>query len=86
MALFSIVINDIKVSWFSLAFPVKLEKDFLQDYLNKSLIHTRVALLLAIFFYGIFGFLDAWLVPEEKLSLWFIRYVVFIRRASASSV
>ena len=78
MALFSIVINDIKVSWFSLAFPVKLEKDFLQDYLNKSLIHTRVALLLAIFFYGIFGFLDAWLVPEEKLSLWFIRYVVFI--------
>jgi len=78
MALFSIVINDIKVSWFSLAFPVKLEKDFLQDYLNKSLIHTRVALLLAIFFYGIFGFLDAWLVLEEKLSLWFIRYVVFI--------
>ena len=78
MALFSIVINDIKVSWFSLAFPVKLEKDFLQDYLNKSLIHTRVALLLAIFFYGIFGFLDAWLVPEEMLSLWFIRYVVFI--------
>ena len=78
MALFSIVINDIKLSWFSLAFPVKLEKDFLQDYLNKSLIHTRVALLLAIFFYGIFGFLDAWLVPEEKLSLWFIRYVVFI--------
>jgi len=76
--MFSIVINDIKVSWFSLAFPVKLEKDFLQDYLNKSLIHTRVALLLAIFFYGIFGFLDAWLVPEEKLSLWFIRYVVFI--------
>jgi len=78
MALFSIVINDIKVSWFSLAFPVKLEKDFLQDYLNKSLIHTRVALLLAIFFYGIFGFLDAWLVPEKMLSLWFIRYVVFI--------
>jgi PAS domain S-box-containing protein len=78
MALFSIVINEIKVSWFSLAFPVKLEKDFLQDYLNKSLIHTRIALLLAIFFYGIFGFLDAWLVPEEKLSLWFIRYVVFI--------
>ena len=78
MALFPIVINDIEVSWFSLSFPVKLEKDFLQDYLNKSLIHTRVALLLAIFFYGIFGFLDAWLVPEEKLSLWFIRYVVFI--------
>jgi len=78
MALFSIVINDIKLSWFSLAFPVKLEKDFLQDYLNKSLIHTRVALLLAIFFYGIFGFLDAWLVPEKMLSLWFIRYVVFI--------
>jgi len=76
--LFPIVISDVKVSWISLAFPDELEKDFLKDYLDKSLIHTRVALLLAIFFYGIFGFLDAWLVPEEKLSLWFIRYVVFI--------
>ena len=78
MTFFSIVISDVEVNWLSLAFPDKLEKDFLKDYLDKSLIHTRVALLLAIFFYGIFGILDAWLVPEEKLSLWFIRFAVFI--------
>jgi len=78
MALLPIVISDVEISWFSLAFPDKLEKDFLKDYMSKSLIHNRVALLLAIFFYGIFGILDAWLVPEEKFSLWFIRFVIFI--------
>ena len=78
MALFSIVISDIKVNWLTLAFPENLEKDFIQDYRNKSLVHTRVVLLLAIFLYGIFGILDAWLVPEEKLSFWFIRFGVFI--------
>ena len=71
-------INDVEVKWYSLSFPGQLETDFLKDYSNKSLIHTRFALLLAIFFYGIFGILDAWLAPEEKLSLWFIRFVIFI--------
>ena len=78
MTLFSININDVEVKWYSLSFPDPLETDFLKDYSNKSLFHTRVALLLAIFFYGIFGILDAWLAPEEKFSLWFIRFVVFI--------
>ncbi|MGV7225061.1 MAG: hypothetical protein ACQ9MH_26545 [Nitrospinales bacterium] len=78
MTLFSIVISDVEVNWLSLTFPGKLEKDFLRDYLDKSLTHTRVALLLAIFFYGIFGILDSWLVPEEKFSFWFIRYAIFI--------
>ncbi|RLC09536.1 MAG: hypothetical protein DRI24_21620 [Deltaproteobacteria bacterium] len=78
MSLFPIVIGNVEVRWFSLAFPDKLEKEFLKDYLSKSLVHSRIALLLAIFFYGIFGFLDAWLIPDEKLSLWFIRYVIFI--------
>ncbi len=71
-------INDVSVKWHSLSFPDQLETEFLKDYANKSLIHTRFALLMAIFFYGIFGILDAWLAPEEKLSLWFIRFVVFI--------
>ena len=78
MALFSIVISDVKVNWLTLAFPDKLEKDFIDDYLEKSIVHTRVALLLAIFFYGIFGVLDAWLVPDDKHSFWFIRFAVFI--------
>ena len=78
MTLFSIVISDVKVNWLTLAFPDKLEKDFIDDYLEKSIIHTRVALLLAIFFYGIFGVLDAWLVPDDKYSFWYIRFAVFI--------
>lgn len=71
------VISDVQVNWLSLSFPDELEKDFAEDYSNKSLIHTRVAILLAMFFYGIFGVLDAWLVPEEKLSFWFIRFAIF---------
>lgn len=77
MALFSMVISDVKVNWLTLSFPDPLEKDFLQDYTNKSVIHTRVALLLAIFFYGIFGILDAWLVPENRFNFWYIRFAVF---------
>ena len=51
---------------------------FLEDYFQKSLRHVRVALLLAIFFYGIFGILDAWIAPDVKLKLWFIRYGIFV--------
>ncbi|MBW1789908.1 MAG: PAS domain S-box protein, partial [Deltaproteobacteria bacterium] len=42
-----------------------------------------MAILMAIFFYGIFGFLDVWLVPEVKNKLWFIRYAVFVPFALA---
>ena len=37
-----------------------------------------MASLIAIFFYGAFGILDSWLVPEMKYQLWFIRYAIFI--------
>jgi signal transduction histidine kinase/CheY-like chemotaxis protein len=60
----------------SLSFPPDLEKAFLDDYFNKSLKQVRLTLLLGIFFYGIFGILDAKLMPDTKETLWFIRYAV----------
>jgi hypothetical protein len=65
------------LDWITLSFPGQLEKDFLQDYYEKSVKHVQLALLIAIFFYGLFGVLDAWLVPEVKHRLWFIRYCIF---------
>jgi len=55
-----------------------LEKPFLSDYFHKYLGHMRLCHLLAIFFYGIVGILDAGSFPEQKYSLWFIRYLVVI--------
>jgi len=37
-----------------------------------------MSILMAIFFYGAFGILDAWLVPQVKYQLWLIRYAIFI--------
>ena len=54
----------------------KYENEFLDDYFNKSLIPFRFSIVLAMFFYGIFAFLDAVSVPELKELFWFIRFGV----------
>lgn len=60
----------------TLSFPEELEQGFIEDYFSKSLKQVRVSLLLGVFFYGIFGILDAKLIPETKSVLWFIRYAI----------
>ena len=54
----------------------QLEAAFLHNYYRATLKHVRAVLLLAIFFYGIFGLLDAVLVGDKKVPLWIIRYAV----------
>ena len=71
-------LGKMNLNVFTLAFPGNLEKHFLEDYFEKSKKHVRIALILAIFFYGIFGILDAWLIPDQKQSLWIIRYLIFL--------
>ena len=70
--------SKMNLNLFTLAFPGELEQHFIEDYFEKSKKHIRIALILAIFFYGIFGILDAWLIPSQKQSLWLIRYFVFL--------
>lgn len=50
------------------------ENEFIDYYFFKSIKHVRFSLLAAIFFYGLFGVLDAILFPELKLKFWFIRF------------
>ena len=52
----------------------KYEKDFRNDYFNRSLNPFRFSLVIAIFFFGIFAFLDVLLLPELRNLFWFIRF------------
>jgi PAS domain S-box-containing protein len=69
--------NDFDLNLLTLAFTEEHEKDFKDRQFAKSLHHVRVAMLLSIAFFGVFGILDAWMVPEVKYQLWIIRYAIF---------
>ncbi len=69
--------EEVELNLLTLSFPKRFEAFFKEEHFKKSLRHVRIALLLSIFFFGIFGILDAWIVPEAKYKLWFIRYAVY---------
>ncbi|UCF91969.1 MAG: PAS domain S-box protein [Desulfobacterales bacterium] len=75
--------TEFNLNLFTLSFPPETEKAFQKEYFTKSIRHVRIALLLAIFMYGIFGILDAWIAPEVKHTLWLIRYAIFLPSAFA---
>ena len=70
---------------FTLAFTGRwahLEPEFIRFHFRDSLVRIRIALLICIFFYAIFGILDALLAPDKKEIFWFIRYGVFCPAAA----
>ena len=69
--------GNFRINLLTLSFPGDREKAFRENYFQNSLLQIRIALLSGICMYSIFGFLDAWLVPEAKYMLWFIRFVIF---------
>ena len=75
--------DNFRINWLTLSFHGDLEKAFQDSYFQNSLRQARIAFLAAIFFYSIFGVLDAWLVPEAKHKLWFIRYAIFVPYVTA---
>ena len=54
----------------------KLEAPFLSYYYRKSLPQLRVLLVLGSLLYASFGILDALLMPEQKYTIWFIRFFI----------
>ncbi len=68
---------ELESNMLTLSFGDDLEKDFYGVYFTNALRHIRISLLLAIFFYAIFGILDHWIVPEVEGKLWLIRYAFF---------
>jgi len=69
--------DDWKLNRITLAFSGEIrqyEKAFRDDYFSHSLNPMRFSLVLSVFFFGIFAFLDAILLPELKSTFWFIRF------------
>lgn len=60
----------------TLSFPGDEEHRFYEDYVQKSIKHVRVAALLGVFLYTIFGILDALVFPEGLAKVWFIRFAI----------
>ncbi len=70
--------NDFELNLLNLSFvEAAVEKDFKDQHFAKSVRHVRVAMLFAIGFFAVFGVLDAWIVPQVKYKLWYIRYGIF---------
>ncbi len=57
-------------------FYLKLEDEYFDDFYRSSLPIVRVALILGFALYSLFGFLDIWVVPLHKETIWLIRYAV----------
>lgn len=66
--------RKIPINPLTLRFPKELEEIFFEEYFKKSLRQVRFALLLALFFLAISGFLDQWLSPEIRDKALIFRY------------
>ena len=62
----------------TLDFPEEEEALFRERYFLDSLFQFRLAFALVILLYGIFGYLDALLLPEYTMLFYIIRYVFVI--------
>lgn len=60
----------------SLSLDDGLEQEFLDVFFRQSLVQMRVALVLGVFLYAVFGFLDVIAAPAQRAPLWTIRYAI----------
>jgi len=71
--------STMKLNWLTLKFSgysANLEIPFRKEYYIASLPINRAAMFIGAFFYALFGILDALLMPEQKSTIWLIRYGV----------
>src|SRR5215208_6509726 len=57
-----------------LQFPPEIETRFREDYHANTVSTTRLALVLGLVLYSLFGILDIYAVPISKEIVWFIRF------------
>ena len=57
-----------------LRFPDEVEEEFREDYHVNTVSTTRLALVLGLVLFSLFGILDIYAVPISKEIVWFIRY------------
>src|SRR5215207_2525181 len=59
-----------------LRFPREIEKLFREEYHANTVSTTRLALVLGLILFSLFGILDIYAVPISRNTVWFIRYVI----------
>src|SRR5215217_5489938 len=57
-----------------LRFPIEIEEQFRRDYHANTISTTRLALVLGLILYSLFGILDIYAIPVSKDVVWIIRY------------
>src|SRR5215207_3208452 len=57
-----------------LRFPPEVETQFLEDYQVNTVATTRLALVLGLILYSLFGILDIYAIPISKNIVWIIRF------------
>ena len=62
----------------TLHFAPGLEREFQVEYTRHTLPVVRLALVLGILLYSIFGILDALIAPAQRHDLWFIRFAIVV--------
>jgi class 3 adenylate cyclase len=75
-----------------LRFPSEVEAQFREDYHTNTVSTTRLALVLGLILYSLFGILDVYAIPISKDIVWIIRYgivapvILFALVASYSAI
>ncbi|MFP4470949.1 MAG: ATP-binding protein [Bacteroidales bacterium] len=72
------MLQEMGLNRITLAFPDDRERIFLNKYFHDSLYQFRVAFVLVIALYGIFGFLDSVMVPDYQRLFLVIRFGLVI--------
>ncbi len=62
----------------TLRFPAGIETRYREDYFVNTISSTRVALILGIVLYSLFGILDLYALPLSRQSAWIIRYGIVV--------
>jgi signal transduction histidine kinase len=70
--------DHFRINLLTLSFSKDIEKEFLDSYFKNSLRQVRIALLLGLCLYSIFGILDAWLVHPASYTYYAGLLLVFI--------
>jgi eukaryotic-like serine/threonine-protein kinase len=69
---------DTRMRPFTLRFEGELEDEFRNEYHARTLTQLRLAFVLAILLYSVFGILDLFVAPAQRRELWFIRFAVAV--------
>ncbi len=67
-----------EISKITLSFNGDLEQHFLDHYFEKNKTQIRIALVIGMFIYAAFGFLDSQVIPEYKTQFHALRFLLVI--------